>query len=352
MSTRSLLLLAVLLTSGLCAQQADLQRLSDDPAPSVDRSKYYGEHAKIAAAKVFPKGDFEQFIPYWTAEAGWHTELQLRNNLAAEDLSVTPSLRTSDGSEIQLSSVSVSPGEVKAVDIIDSLRATGSSLANKQDAYGSIVLRYHSKAARNLYASVMVHETGFPIAYHLDGMTRAPGYAAGNREGIWWLPSSSTRDFLVLTNQSDEEIQAVLWLYDASGKPWNRPVILGARQAQRFSVRDLVASAGFSGQYGGIQIQVAHGAGSLDSVHLLFDETAGFSATLKMFDHNPSSTVESRDYAGKGAWTTRAPMLALSRPDPALALPANISLQPVLSFEIRSPKRSLPTLAFTGGVPL
>jgi hypothetical protein len=26
--------------------------------------------------------DFEQFAPYWTAEGGWHTDLQLRNNLS------------------------------------------------------------------------------------------------------------------------------------------------------------------------------------------------------------------------------------------------------------------------------
>lgn len=293
-------------------------------------SRLSGEHAKLAAAKVIPKKDFEQFATFWTAEPGWHTELQLRNNLAAENLSVTPSLRTADGSETQLSSVSLLPGEVKSINVMDALSPVNSNLPMKPSAYGSLVLRYHSKSSSNLYASVMVHETGFPIIYHFDGMVQAPGYATGSREGIWWLPSSFTRDYLVLTNQSERPIKGTLWLYDASGRPWNQLVKLGARQTQRLSVRELVASAGFTSQYGGIKVEVAQGAGSLDSVHLLFDEAAGFSATMKMFDYDPQSKIESRDYAGKGVWIMRAPMLALSKPDPVLAFPPNTKLQPML----------------------
>ena len=43
--------------------------------------------------------DQEQFISYWTTEAGWHSELELRNNIAAQDLTVTPVLRSADGTE-------------------------------------------------------------------------------------------------------------------------------------------------------------------------------------------------------------------------------------------------------------
>jgi len=51
---------------------------------------------------------------------------------------------------------------------------------------------------------------------------------------------------------------------------------------------------------------------------------------MKMFDSNPNVTLAERDYNGSGAWSTRAPMLALSNPDPALQLPAGVSLQPKL----------------------
>jgi len=63
---------------------------------------------------------------------------------------------------------------------------------------------------------------------------------------------------------------------------------------------------------------------------LKFDETAAFSAVLKMFDHDPNVNLEERDFAKTAVWTTRAPMLALSNPDPALAFPPGTTLRPQL----------------------
>jgi hypothetical protein len=73
---------------------------------------------------------------------------------------------------------------------------------------------------------------------------------------------------------------------------------------------------------------MAKGARFLDSTHLLFEESGGFSAIMKMFRHDPSTTLSSRTFGGVQDWTTRAPMLALSNPDPALAFPAGTTLQP------------------------
>ncbi len=73
---------------------------------------------------------------------------------------------------------------------------------------------------------------------------------------------------------------------------------------------------------------MSKGAGFLDSAHLLFDEPGGFSAEMKMFTHDPGSILASRSFGGVKEWTTRAPMLALSDPDPALGFPAGTTLQP------------------------
>jgi hypothetical protein len=103
---------------------------------------------------------------------------------------------------------------------------------------------------------------------------------------------------------------------------------VGARQTQRLSVRSLLQRAGLSGLYGGIQVEAAGGAGQLDTTHLIFDELGGFGAMMKMFGHDPATTLGSRSFGGTKEWTTRAPMLALSSPDPALGLPAGTILQP------------------------
>ncbi len=97
--------------------------------------------------------DQEQFISYWTTETGWRSELQLRNNLAGQDLTVTPVLRIADGTEAPLAPVSIKPQEVKSLDIEEAARG---SAPQSVGTYGSLVLRYHSVHYANLYAVLML----------------------------------------------------------------------------------------------------------------------------------------------------------------------------------------------------
>jgi hypothetical protein len=270
--------------------------------------------------------DHEQILAYWTTETGWHSELQLRNNQMSGDLIVTPALRTTNGVETKLSPVTVKPQEVKAVDLD---AAIGTSAPQLVGTYGSLVLRYHSRGYRNLYAALMVRNIGHPFAFHIDASGESEGYQGGSREGVWWLPKDTTNDYLILTNQGNDTVPVDLSLYDASGKEVEQKVTLGPRETTRYSVRKLILAGGLVGTYGGIKVSAAH-AGSLDTLHFLFDETAGFSAILKMFDHVPNAKVAERDYAQTAVWTLRAPMLALSNPDPALAFPPTTTLRPQL----------------------
>ena len=113
---------------------------------------------------------------------------------------------------------------------------------------------------------------------------------------------------------------------------------MGSYETTRISVRKLLQAAGLAGSYGGIKVSAAAHAGSLDTLHFLFDETAGFAAILKMFDYDPQAKLAERDYAKTGVWTLRAPMLALSNPDPALAFPSGTTLRPQLFIRNTTPK--------------
>jgi hypothetical protein len=271
--------------------------------------------------------DQEQFLAYWTTETGWHSELQLRNNLVGQNLTVTPALRAADGTETILPAVSIQPQEVKAIDIEAAIGNTAPQLLG---TYGSVVLRYRSLGSRNLYAALMIHNVGHPIAFHIDAMGELQNYEAAGREGIWWLPNGTTNDYLILTNQGQKLMQLNLLVFDAGGKEFKQAVTLGPRATIRYSVRTLVQAAGLTGSYGGIRIYAPATAGSLDTLHFLFDQKVGFSALLKMFDHDPNATIEQIDNAKTGVWTLPAPMLALAQPDPALAFPIGITLQPQL----------------------
>src|SRR5579884_1415228 len=73
--------------------------------------------AQTHSAKTAPSGNFEQYVAYWTAEAGWKTEVLLKNNLPSQSLTVTPVLRTPDGSESALAPVTINANDVVTVDL-------------------------------------------------------------------------------------------------------------------------------------------------------------------------------------------------------------------------------------------
>jgi len=146
--------------------------------------------------------DREQILAYWTTETGWNSELQLRNNAIDEDLTVTPALRLADGAETSLAPVTIKPQEVKSVDIDAAVAAA--SAPQFVGTFGSVVLRYRSPSLPILYASLMVHRMGHPIAFHIDAVAESMEFQAGSREGVWWLPKDTTNDYLVLTNQGGE----------------------------------------------------------------------------------------------------------------------------------------------------
>ncbi len=209
----------------------------------------------------------ELFAPYWTAEPGWHTEFQLRNNLVAAPLVVTPVLRLASGQEYPLTPVTIPPSDVVTVDVLQELEKIAPALMEQAGTYGSVVFRFTSAFHRNLYAAVMVHEVGKPIGYHIDTSPMDAAYNAGGREGIWWLPLPSVKDNLIIANGNDEPNQGRLSLYDSLGKAWQQDVPLAPRQTVRFVVGDLVKAAGLGGSYGGLRFETAQRAGYIDTFY-------------------------------------------------------------------------------------
>lgn len=309
----TLLPMAVLLSSVLSAQTS----LQVAPSP------------KISPPPSLPKlspAAWEQYAVYWTAEPGWKTEIHLRNNLPTQSLTVTPVLRTADGAESALPSVTIAPNDVAAVDLGSMIATNATPLASE---FGSLVLRYTAVVPRALYAAVIIQLPGTPIEFHLDAYPKAPTAMTGGREGIWWLPRDSTKDWVVLTNTSAIPHAAEFTLYDSSGSAWGRTIKLDARQTMRISLRSLLQRAGLSGSFGGLSVDAGRRAADLDSAHFVYDETTGFLALMKMFDHNTEATLSHRTLS-HSKWTIRAPMLPLSNPDPALALPADTILKPAI----------------------
>src|SRR5258708_10202953 len=99
-------------------------------------------------------------------------------------MTVTPVLRDPDGSETPLPALTIKPQEVRTVDLNIAINSFAPSL---NGSYGSVALRYRAYDNRNLYAAIMVHDTGHPLAFHIDASGESSDYDAGSREGISWL---------------------------------------------------------------------------------------------------------------------------------------------------------------------
>ncbi|HEY6770654.1 MAG TPA: hypothetical protein VI386_38410 [Candidatus Sulfotelmatobacter sp.] len=180
---------------------------------------------------------------------------------------------------------------------------------------------------------------GQPIGYHFDAYPVSRDPSGGSMEGIWWQPRSTVKDVLVISNSSEKSIGGVLSLSDASGKLWHDRWSLAPHETQRMNVGDVVRKAGLSGSYGGITFASASSAPALDGVHFLYDETAGFSALMNMFDRDPAVKLEQRTWAGNKQWTMWAPMLALQMPDPAARFPSGTVLEPIVFLRNATAKK-------------
>jgi hypothetical protein len=119
-------------------------------------------------------------------------------------LTVTPFLRTNDGSEIALDPIIIPQDQVRMIDLRAAVKAQAPQLIDAANAFGSVVFRYQSPGAGNLYASVMLQSDGRPISFHLDAMQSGNSSPLGNQDGIWWLPQDSMNQFLVLSNYADK----------------------------------------------------------------------------------------------------------------------------------------------------
>jgi hypothetical protein len=116
-----------------------------------------------AAKQRFSSKNLEQFAVYWTDEPGWHSELQLRNNLSGQGLTVTPYLRSADGTEVAIPQVDIAAGEVLTLNVHDVLLKAAPQLIG---AFGSVVFRYQGISHHALGGMIV---TGSPVNSECTG---------------------------------------------------------------------------------------------------------------------------------------------------------------------------------------
>jgi hypothetical protein len=219
------LMIAVPATS-LLAQQ----RLADETKPST-----------LPAATVPAVKTFEQYATYWSSEPGWDTELQLKNNLTSAPLTVTPILRLVSGQEIPLTAVTIPANASLSVWVNEGLDEHAPTLLGRPDSYGSVLFRFASVSAMNLYATAVPSMRAAPVAFRVpahpgwDPADTLRNNGPGSLEGVWWQARSGLKDVLVVSNSADTQVSGTLSLFDAVGKRWSEVLSLGPHQIVRMA---------------------------------------------------------------------------------------------------------------------
>ncbi len=245
---------------------------------------------------------------------------------------MTPVLRTASGEEIALDPVTIASNASTSVRVNEALLKHSPGLLSQPGAYGSVVFRFASFHATNVYATTVVSMQAQPIAFPVARPVALLGAGSrGSLEGIWWQPRSGLTDVLIISNSSEKRISGNLSLFDASGRRWRGALALAPHQTRRMATSELLHKAGFSGSYGGISFEVAGFASALDGVHFMYDEASKSSFSLDMSRRNPQQAeAQQRLGSQPNQWASYSPMLALRTPDPAAGLPASTELQPTI----------------------
>ncbi len=262
------------------------------------------------------------YAPFWSLEPGWSTHLEVRNSLADKEVTVTPVLRQYTGREIPLTSHTLEANQAVEIDLEQELTKLAPELVQRLGAYGSVLFKFSGTHTRNIYADSMVHMPGHPIAFHFDAVMQDANFTSGSQESIWWLPTDTASEVLVVGNAGDRTVLGTIELYGPGGTAWRKKLTFGPAQTVKLDVRDLVQSAKLEGAFGGLRLTLDGDGGLIQVAHFVYDEATGYSAIVKPFDRVAPTDAAEQQYV--------AAMVALENPDPALALPEKISLVPEL----------------------
>ncbi len=170
---------------------------------------------------------------------------------------------------------SIRDSDYVEIDVAQELATAAPELINQTGSYGAVVFRFSGTQARNIYADSMVSMPGHPIAFHFDAIMQDAAFSAGSQESVWWLPLTTTSDFIIISNSGSAGISGTLELYDATGRLSSSAVSIPASQASRIDVGALVRAASFTGTMGGLRLTLPQSGGVVQVAHP-FGSTMGF----------------------------------------------------------------------------
>jgi hypothetical protein len=235
-----------------------------------------------------PVASYGMPVTYYSVQGDLETTLTL-NNKGPETMAARVTLYARDGRR-HSTDVSVSGHTFIDLDLRPIAAAAGEGFEE-----GSLRISY---TARIMEMGGMLRMTSLARGLEFDEQLMYPSQTRSNQlEGVWWLPDAATEARLIVTNTTNEPVDATVTF---EGLPGRRieSVQLGPWQMQAldFGTRGADGRAVSDGLMGGISIAYTGAPGGVSARGLIANDTLKYSTVVAFSD--PAEAKTSTYHAG------------------------------------------------------
>jgi hypothetical protein len=282
---------------------------------------------------------------YWRIDHTFQPTLIITNVLRTVDLPVTPLLYAADGTEYQLSPLTLAPAGVVSVDIRAALSAAPEETKAHFSDYGSAAVKYvwHSPGA----ATALVENRdakrslnfGFELRTPMAAMPMKHDESAIVQEGLWWREDAGVKGFVALVNVAPRPVNVrVQVLSDYGAFEGERTIHLQINETRNL---DLLGDT--KGSSGGIRVIYEGTEKDVVVAGGLENPQEGYSAQIPFA--TPSSKTKPTNIAVSSVG------LMLGVPDPMMKFPSGTQFGVYLALRntSRQPIFVNPTLYYMQG---
>lgn len=266
--------------------------------------------------------EIKLWASYWTAERGYTSTLEMKNNRIRDTLVARVSLYFINGEEYSLDSISIAPRQTIVLnlnEIIESLPAAQRARLPKE---GTIEIEYDGPNSSALMGSVSVTNPEKGIAWSFFLYPGYRGLSNAPLQGVFWFPSRETEGIVVLHNVSESSMTIHPRVQAGELNINLAPITLGAEQLTKLDLRR--ALRGFARQLpraGGIELTYEGEPDALRAHGLLFD---GEGLSTQVDFNRVASAAEPQQLS------YHTPRFAAGHADPVLGLPRETKFEPFL----------------------
>ncbi len=269
----------------------------------------------------------------WRTDSGFISTIDLKNRNIKVPITVTPILYMADGTEVDLTPITLPPAGVSTLKINDAIQTSQASApAAHTSTYGSATLRVLGPQA-SLLAQTVLGSTSLSLSYNARFTGIASG-APGSQvlEGMWWARDSGMGGFLSLSNATASTKNVTVQVLAGNGQSQpSQAFSLPPHANQMLNLITLVGAPLTAGSAGGLRVQFTGSMGEVNVTAGLENRAEGYSAVMPFW-------VPPMAGMSPSAVTLGFPGIMVGAPDPSMGFPSGTSFSPYLAFRNVTPQ--------------